>query len=747
MHGLLATVIALFVGQAGAESADLSPEEIQFFERSIRPILVNRCYECHSYRTSSPRGGLRLDTREGWQRGGRRGPAIVPGRPQDSLLIQAVSGRHPQLTMPPSDPLTADEIRLLTKWVAMGAPDPRSDAAPPEVRRVADLRAARNWWAFRPLGRPVPPSLPEGNSPEPLAAWCRNPVDRFVLSRMQAHDLWPNPPADRRTLVRRLYLDLIGLPPTEAEVAAFVSEDRPDAVERLVDRLLASPHFGERWARHWMDVARFAESHGYEQDYDRPHAYHYRDFLIRAFNRDLPFDRFVRWQIAGDELAPDVPEAMIATGFLGAGSFPTQLTEAEFEKARYDELDDMVNTTGVAFLGLSLGCARCHDHPYDPIDTVDYYRVVAVFTKTIRTEIELPVGEGGKPVKVQVTTEGYKPMKHHADGRGFPHFYPKTYVLRRGDPNQKLTEAHPGVLPVLTAEGYDESHWRVEPPPGWTRTPMTRAMLARWLTDLEHGPGALVARVAANRLWHYHFGRGIVATPNDFGHKGEPPTHPELLEWLARYLTEHGWSLKRLHREIVTSATYRQSAATDRERLARDRANRWLWRWRPRRAEAEVIRDSLLAVSGVLDWRMYGPGSLDPMRRRRAVYTFIKRSKPSPFLLLFDWPEHLVSIGRRASTTTATQSLALLNHPIVRLCAETLARELMALPDEQAAVSVLYERLFARPPADAERQRAVAFLYEQTRLYEAEGAAMPRHRAWTDLCQALMVSNEFVYID
>ena len=378
---------------------------------------------------------------------------------------------------------------------------------------------------------------------------------------------------------------------------------------------------------------------------------------------------------------------------------------------------------------------------------MDYYRVVAVFTKTIRTEIELPVGPGGKPVKVQVTTEGYKPMKHHADGRGFPHFYPKTYVLRRGDPNQKVREALPGILPVLTAEGYDERHWTVPPPEGWTRTPMTRAMLARWITDLEHGPGALVARVAANRLWHYHFGRGIVATPNDFGHKGERPTHPELLEWLAAFLVDHGWSLKRLHREIVTSATYLQSAAADEVRLASDPTNRWLWRWRPRRAEAEVIRDALLAVSGVLDWRMYGPGSLDPMRRRRAVYTFIKRSKPSPFLLLFDWPEHLVSIGRRASTTTATQSLALLNHPMVRLCAESLAQEMMSRGSAADAVNLLYERLFARPPSTSEHQRAIAFLYEQEKLYRSQGAADAVHRAWTDLCHALMVSNEFVYID
>ncbi len=711
-------------------------EKIQFFEKYVRPLLVARCYECHSSRTKTPRSGLRLDVREGWQRGGRRGPAIVPGRPDQSLLIQAVRRVHPELRMPPDDPLTEREIKILEKWIAMGAPDPRSLKQPPAERVRGDLEAARQYWAFRPLRAVRPPDISNPG---------QNPVDAFVRKQQMDRGLYPNQEADRRTLVRRLYLDLIGMPPSVEELHAVLDDTRPDAVDRLVDRLLASPHFGERWARHWMDVARFAESHGYEQDYNRPTAYFYRDFLIRAFNEDLPYDRFVQWQIAGDELAPEEPWAMVATGFLGACSFPTQLTEAEFEKARYEELDDMVNTIGVAFLGLSLGCARCHDHPYDPVRSEEYYRVVAVFTKTIRTEVELPIGPGGKKTKVLVTTEGYKPLKHHADERGFPHFYPKTYVLRRGDPNQKLQEAKPGVLPVLTRNGYDETHWKLQPPDGWKRTPFTRAMLANWIVDLDAGPGALVARVAANRLWHYHFGRGIVATPNDFGLKGEKPTHPELLEFLAGYLVEHGWSLKRLHRLLVTSATYRQSGRIDRERHAIDPANVYLWRWKPRRLEAEPIRDSLLVVSDSLDWRMYGPGSLDPMRRRRAVYTFIKRSKPDPFLLLFDWPEHLVSIGRRASTTTAPQSLAMLNHPLVHLCAERLAR-IVERDEPGVAIARLYERVYARLPSEQELQAASAFLYEQTRLHEEAGHPQPQHLAWKDLCHALLAASEFIYV-
>ena len=296
-----------------------------------------------------------------------------------------------------------------------------------------------------------------------------------------------------------------------------------------------------------MDVARFAESHGYEQDYDRPFAYHFRDFLINALNRDMPYDQFVRWQLAGDELAPQDPQAMAATGFLGAGAFPTQLTEAEFESARYNELDDMVSTTGTAMLGLTIGCARCHDHKYDPIPSVDYYRLASVFTTAIRSEIDLVMAPGGKPTKVQVTSEGLPHTKHNADERGFPHFFPKTYVLARGDVNQKLAEAEPGYLRVLERGGRTDKDWKASAPGGSTRTSLRRKALASWITDTTSGAGPLAARVIVNRIWQQHLGRGLVATPSDFGEQGEPPSHPELLEYLALDLVKNGWSLKRLH--------------------------------------------------------------------------------------------------------------------------------------------------------------------------------------------------------
>ncbi len=575
----------------------------------------------------------------------------------------------------------------------------------------------------------------------------RTPIDRFILAKLESKGISPNPPAERRTLIRRVSFDLIGLPPTPEEVDAFVADNRPDAYDRLVDRLLSSPQYGERWARHWMDVARFAESHGYEQDYDRPYAFHYRDFLIEALNNDMPFDQFLRWQLAGDELAPDDPLAMAATGYLGAGAFPTQLTEAEFESARYNELDDMVATTGTAMLGLTIGCARCHDHKYDPILADDYYRLASVFTTAIRNEVDLVMQPGAKPTKVQVTSEGLPPTKHHADERGFPHFYPKTYVLARGDANQKQREAVPGYLHVLERTGHTDRDWNVTPPSGWTRTSMRRAALARWMTDTADGAGALAARVIVNRLWQHHFGRGIVATPGDFGQQGDAPSHPELLEWLAADLVQHGWNLKRVHRLIVTSAVYVQDCRSDEARSKIDRENVLLWRHTPRRLEAEPIRDNLLALSGQLDSRMFGAGTLDPNMRRRSVYFFIKRSQLIPSMMLFDWPEHLVSIGQRASTTTAPQALLFMNSPLGRTSAEGLAARVIGEPGTDGPLRHAYKLCFGREPSPQEIRLGLDFMARQHSTYAADNKSDAGRRALVDLCQALLSMSETIYIN
>jgi hypothetical protein len=651
---------------------------------------------------------------------------------------------------------------------------------------------ARDWWAFQPLGHFSPPSVDHG-------AWVRTPIDRFVLARLENAGLDANPSADRRTLVRRAYLDLTGLPPTPEEVDAFLEDQHEDAFERLIDRLLASPHYGERWARYWLDVARFAESHGFEQDYDRPNAYHYRDFVIKAFNGDMPYDQFVRWQIAGDELAPsaeDEPLAWMATGILGAGAFPTQLTEAEFEPARYDELDDMAATTGAAFLGVSIGCARCHDHKFDPLPQGDYYRFVATFTTAIRSEVELDlrtdeekrqhaaweaahrelaaelvlqlktakgtdrekalqeIVEKHKSLeppgltKVQVVREGIKPAKHHADERGFPHFYPETHYLARGDVSKKEGIATQGFPQVLTSVHADAARWQHSPPEGAT-TPHRRAALARWITDTEYGPGHLLARVIVNRLWQHHFGRGIVATPNDFGVQGAPPTHPELLDWLAAELIRGGWRLKPMHKLMMTSSVYMQSSDHRDNAAAVDPENDLLWRWRMQRLEAEAIRDSMLAVGGLLDRTMYGPGTLDESMTRRSIYFFTKRSQLIPSMQLFDAPECLVSQGARPTTTTAPAALYFMNDDLVRRCAEVLAERMMGA--ETNAVERGYRIVVGRPPTEVELRDAEAFLRQQQESYavqesNGEPERASAKRAMVDFAQALLSLNEFIYV-
>jgi hypothetical protein len=406
----------------------------------------------------------------------------------------------------------------------------------------------------------------------------------------------------------------------------------------------------------------------------------------------------------------------------------------------------MTATTGLAFMGLSVGCARCHDHKYDPIPSADYYALAATFGGTIRSEIELALEPAAEPVKVQVTSEGLPPMKHHADDRGFPHFYPETYVLARGDVNQKQRVAEPGFLRALMHHGTDASLWRLPQPEGWTRTRFRRASLARWITDSTDGAGGLAARVIVNRLWQHHFGEGLVATPNDFGTQGAEPTHPRLLEWLSADLVDHGWQLKRLHRLMVTSAVYMQSSAYDESRAEKDRDNAFYWRRAPRRLEAEPIRDAMLAVSGQLDTRMYGPGTLDQEMQRRSVYFFIKRSQLVPMMMLFDWPEHLVSIGRRSTTTIAPQALLLLNNPQVRNCAERMAEDLARCP-EQEQIARGYLLALGRGPRADELQLGVAFLKSQATAHRTAGHESPATRALTDFCQMLFAMNEFLYVD
>jgi mono/diheme cytochrome c family protein len=720
------------------DHASKMAQGLALFKERVRPILIGQCLDCHGGKAK--KGDFDLSDRKPLMESG-----MIDGGAKSSRLHALITHAE-EPHMPSKKPKLSDaEIALIDRWIDLGAPydkpltDPKA-IAKPAPRTGVPTDADRDFWAYRGLTPAPPPALSGKN-----ASWARTPIDRYILAKLDAKGLVPNPEADRRSLIRRVTFDLIGLPPTVEEVEAFVADNRADAYEKVVERLLESPQHGERWARHWMDVARFAESHGYEQDYDRPFAYHYRDFLIKALNRDMPYDQFVRWQIAGDELAPEDAQAMAATGFLGAGAFPTQLTEAEFESARYNELDDMVSTTGTAILGLTVGCARCHDHKYDPIASADYYRLASVFTTAIRSEVDLVLEPGAKPTKVQVTTEGLPHTKHHADDRGFPHFYPKTYVLNRGDVNQKQAEALPGYLRVLERGGRSDKDWQVSGPTG-SRTSFRRAGLADWLTDPGGGAGALTARVIVNRLWQHHFGRGIVATPSDFGEQGEPPSHSELLDWLAVDLIHNGWTLKRLHKMMVMSAVYMQASRFDAARAKRDRENALLWRYTPRRLEAEPIRDAMLAVSGRLDPTMFGPGTLDPNMRRRSVYFFIKRSQLVPSMMLFDWPEHLVGIAQRGSTTTAPQALLFMNSPLGRGCAEGLATRAGGEPSTEGTVGRAYKLAYGRAPGADETRLALDFLARQRSTYAADGKPDPARLALVDLCQALMSMSEFIYI-
>ena len=698
-----------------ADHARRMERGLKLFQEEVAPLLKEHCLGCH--------GGERLKsdfdiaTREDLLRGGSHGIAVVPFDAKASSLVAQINhAKDPH--MPDDKPkLPAEVIAKIAAWIDDGAPYSEPLIAGKKPKRDASVVSAedRQWWAFQPLRKVQAKS-----------------IDELLLR--QANGMTFNPPAESATLVRRLYLDLTGLPPEQP-----AKTDVPG----LIDALLESPRFGERWARHWLDVARFAESTGFEQDYDRPYAFHYRDFVIKALNRDMPFDQFVKWQLAGDEYEPQNPLALAATGFLGAGVFPSQITANEVERTRYDAMDDMLSTTGGAMLGLTIGCARCHDHKFDPIPSHDYYRMLATFTTTTRSNID--VHQDGK-ITSAVTTmdkkkntdalpgaermmicgEGYDPIVMHTQGGPF---FEQTYFLKRGNTDMKDGEATPGFLQVLSKPG-SEQQWQWQPPQG-SKSSGRRRSLSNWITDVDGGAGALLARVIVNRLWQHHFGTGLVPTANDFGKTGMPCTQPELLDWLASQLIANGWRLKPIHRMILQSRAWQQSSTRDAAKEAADPANGLFMRFVPQRLEAEAIRDSMLAVSGLLDDTMFGPGTRDEGSRRRSIYFTIKRSQLIGSMVAFDLPEPLVSQGGRPTTTVAPQALILMNSPQARSWAEGLAKRVLAAGPVPAQVTDVYRRCFNRDPKSSELSAAVEFL--------GSGASL------TDYCQVVLSLNEFIY--
>jgi mono/diheme cytochrome c family protein len=1019
---------------------------LALFHQQVRPLLLQNCFKCHG--GDSVESGFNMTDRDGLLKGGETGVVVVVGKSHESLLYKLIA--HSQKPHMPSEApkLPAEAIARIAEWIDLGAPfdAPLKPMTGPLWTEKELPATARKFWSFQPLHRIEPPGVKN-------AGWCRTPIDRFILAKMEAAGVTPNPQASKPRLIRRLYFDLVGLPPTPEEIAAFVADSAPDAYEKLVDRLLANPHFGERWARHWLDLARFAESGGFEHDRDRPNAYVYRDFVIRAINDDLPYDTFVRWQLAGDEIEPENPQANMATGFLAASVHSDQITKSEVERHRYDEMDDMLATTGTAMLGLTIGCARCHDHKYDPILQRDYYRMLSAFTTTVRSETDMPanpeqyqrekqkfdrehepfvaalqkyeaeklparfaeweksadhashpIGDGmwlvlepsrlnsqeratftrlddgswlasgfnprfdtytfvartnltgitgirieamadpsmvrggpgrasngnfdltdlrltatpvaeltaksanndahtgdtGTPVKASespssrvglcnpratfeqkglpvsatidddphsgwaidpqfgrdqaavyetghpigfpggteltftlqfngndqhaigrlriairqgappkellgpsitepvvaaaavpaekrsakqadvllawyrsidpewqklnravqehlakapkqqttrlfVASEGLAPVQSDTQGDVF---FKQTYFLSRGDGSKKAGIAPLGVLQVLDTAPNKEKHWETMPPPGW-RTSYRRRAVASWITDTQYGAGDLLARVEVNRLWQFHMGRGIVGTPSDFGARGERPTHPELLDWLAGQFIADSWHPKAIHRMILTSAAYMQSSAMNEADAKVDSNDRTFWRRPTQRLEAEVIRDSLLAVGNRLDPTMFGHSTLDPDSRRRSIYLTVKRSMLIPMLTVFDGPDALGGIGSRATTTVAPQSLYLLNNEQVRQCAQAMAGRIA--PTQKAslesAIATGYQVAFGRAPTDGEAADSLSFLKQQIASYQQTGKPDARQLALADFCQALMCLNEFVYVD
>ncbi len=845
--------VALLLGSWVAQGAD----DFDFFEKKIRPVLVESCYQCHSAMSEKHKGGLLLDSRAGMLKGGESGkPTLVPRNAAKSLLIEALHYQNEDLQMPPKKKLTDAQIADFVAWVNMGAPDPRTNSLtvlpPPPATNL-------NHWAFQP---PQPQRLPKVKTKR----WAQSPIDNFILAKLEEAKLKPALATDKRTLLRRVTIDLTGLPPTPEEMRAFVNDSSRQAFSKVVDRLLASPAYGERWARHWLDVVRYAESNGYERDGTKTNAWRYRDYVIDSLNRDKPFDRFLTEQIAGDEIPDSNAETQIATTFLRLGTWDDE--PADILTDRYDQLDDVLGATATTFLGQTIRCARCHDHKFEPFSQVDYYRLLAVFEPLQRPQVptlpthkvefdrmagreselaayraaiakadaaaasvqklleELkrdvrqrlfaskqtalpPEALAAFEVAVEKRNDAQKELvkkfndpfeqeilnastgKDRAimdalqlelasinDGRPkLPPFAyvwyedsPKaapTHLFRRGQPTKPAEEVAPGFPAVLV-------HGACEPPKPLANSSGRRLWLARWMTRPDN---PLVARVLVNRVWQWHFGEGLVATENDFGVMGQKPSHPELLDWLAREFVASGWSLKHLHKLIVGSSTYQMSSQTDTLAQRIDPDDRLLWRWKPRRQEAEALRDSILMVSGQLNSQRGGPsiyphlpqsvlagqtkpgdgwGKSSPQQVvRRSIYIFVKRSLAVPELEVLDAPDTSSSCEQRTVSTTGPQALTFLNGEFIQQQVQQFAARLRReVGDEPGAlIRRAFELALGREPRHAELSEALEFLTAQRIQIETDAKVVSQdardeqRKALEALCLVILNTNEYFYLN
>ncbi len=779
-----------------ATNGVLADDGTTFFEKHIRPVLVTQCYTCHSDQAKKARGGLRLDTRAGLLKGGDTGPAIVPGHPDKSLLVQAV--RHTDtLKMPPEDRLTKDQIASLAEWVAMGAPDPRTGGdAPPAV----DVATAKSHWAFRPLTSPAVPTVRDTD-------WPLTPVDCFILAPLETASVVPAGPADRHTLIRRATYGVTGLPPTTTEVETFNADSSPDAFAKVIDRLLDSQAYGEHWGRHWLDLARYADTSGCNSDFPVPTARLYRDYVVASFNADKPYDRFVREQVAGDLLPAssdrEQRENLIATGYLA--------TARRFGSANSEHhltLEDAIDNLGKVVLGLSLGCARCHDHKYDPVPAADYYALYGILNSTrfsfpgtelfatprgfvalgsaddqkalTAYEDELfalsrrfealqvekrnlsakvaaggTFAEGERTVKL-VEAEMKATRKKQDELRRHPPAVERAYGVTEGKPADARVQlkGDPKSLGAVVARGYLQVFGgpKVTPAGG-----SGRRELADWLTDPVRTP--VTARVIVNRVWQYTFGRGLVATPNNFGARGKPPSHPELLDYLTSRFVAGGWSVKSLLRMLLLSRAYQMASVGG---AADDPANERVSRFARRRLSAEELRDSLLFVAGTLErgpsgrhpfppdhtfkYTQHAPFVASYPSNHRGLYLMQQRWRKNPFLDVFDGADPNATTAVRPVSTSPLQALFHMNGSFAHEQAAAWAASLAtAASRDETRIDLAYRAAFARPASPDEVNVGLAYLTECRRALA--DASRPETEAWASYARVLLASNEFAFVE
>lgn len=798
-----ALMLLLAVGGMSAEAAETakpSSQDVAFFETKIRPLLVEHCTDCHGADTQE--SSLRVDTMSGMLGGGESGAAVIPKDPKHSLLLAAVRYDNEHLKMPPDGKMSDAQIKLLQQWIEMGAPHPDqlgSGGIQPR-RAPIDMEEARRYWAFRPV-QPAP--LPEAHGPQ------ASPIDAFIAAALEKQGLKPNGPADRRTLIRRATFDLTGLPPTPDEVNAFLADESPDAFAKVIDRLLASPLYGQRWGRHWLDVVRYADSNGLDENQAFVDAWRYRNYVIDAINADKPFDQFVMEQVAGDLMTKDSAspadyDATIATGFLTLG--PKVLAEKDVVKMEMDIIDEQIDTLGQAFLGLTIACARCHDHKFDPISTADYYALAGIFKSTrsmqsfntiaqynekvLATDQEkeqkakLDQAKKEKQDELDKLLKEAKQKHPDTDEGAYPEEL-KTQLTALRQEITTLAEQAPALPTAMAVQEGTPENLRIHvrgshlilgqqvsrgvplvlqrsEPLSIGESESGRLQLAQWLV---HADNPLTPRVAVNRVWRWHFGTGLVPSTDNFGKLGEAPTHPELLDWLAANFVAEGWSLKKLHRQIMLSDTYQRSSAAAAENAASDPDNHWYWRANVQRLEAESLRDSLLQVSGKLDpsqgesmltvdkWKLVfdhtskDDTSYDSLRR--SVYLPVIRNNLYDGFSLFDFATADTTQGDRATSTVAPQALFTLNSPLFLDAAENLADRLrQQVPDDdRARIDLLYQLTLSRPAEEHEVSRMLTTIDQLEIAFQGQmDAAKAQRQAWTAACQCVLASNEFLYV-